>query len=112
MHGLRVLLGQHGREPPRRSLYSERLMALGALDALAAFGLRCPEDMSVVGFNDMPFLTRMIPPLTTVHVPQQEIGAEAARMLLKCIEQPGPPRSLLLGCELVVRASTVPAPRE
>jgi LacI family transcriptional regulator len=86
------------------------LLALGALDALTSSGLRCPGDMSVAGFNDMPFLTRMTPPLTTVHVPQQQIGAEAARMLLQCIEQPGPPRSLLLGCDLVVRASTGPAP--
>jgi LacI family transcriptional regulator len=65
----------------------------------------------VAGFNAMPFLTRMSPPLTTVRVPQQEIGAETARMLLKCIEQPGPLRSLLLGCALVVRASTGPVPQ-
>ncbi|MEU0833755.1 LacI family DNA-binding transcriptional regulator [Streptomyces sp. NPDC005969] len=107
-----LLATYRGPERPTAVFAANDLLALGALDALAAFGLRCPEDMSVVGFNDMPFLTRMIPPLTTVHVPQQEIGAEAARMLLKCIEQPGPPRSLLLGCEVVVRASTGPAPRE
>ncbi|MGV9247662.1 substrate-binding domain-containing protein [Streptomyces sp. NPDC003710] len=52
------------------------------------------------------------PPLTTVHVSQQEIGAEAARMLLKCIGQPNPPRSLLLGGALVVRASTGPVPHD
>jgi LacI family transcriptional regulator len=57
----------------------------------------------------MPFLTRMIPPLTTVHVPQQEIGAEAARMLLDAIDEPErPPRSLLLPVTLMVRGSTAP----
>lgn len=85
------------------------LLALGALDALNAAGMLCPDDMSVIGFNDMPFLSRLNPPLTTVHVPQSEIGVAAARMLLECVEQPGPPRSLLLGCDLVVRASTGPA---
>jgi LacI family transcriptional regulator len=93
-------------ERPTAVFAANDLLALGALDALAASGLRCPEDISVAGFNDMPFLARMTPALTTVHVPQQEIGAEAARMLLQCIDHPGPPRSLLLGCKLVVRAST------
>jgi LacI family transcriptional regulator len=94
-----------------RSIKPVPVIAPRALDELAAFGLRCPEDMSVAGFNDMPFLTRMSPPRTAVHVPQQEVGAEAARMLLKCIDQPGPPRSLMLGCALVVRASTGPVPQ-
>ncbi|MFG2881826.1 LacI family DNA-binding transcriptional regulator [Streptomyces sp. NPDC048297] len=104
-----VLATYRGADRPTAVFAANDLLALGALDALAASGLRCPEDMSVTGFNDMPFLTRMTPPLTTVHVPQQQIGAEAARMLLQCIERPGPPRSLLLGCDLVVRASTGPA---
>ncbi|MED7826393.1 LacI family DNA-binding transcriptional regulator [Streptomyces chiangmaiensis] len=107
----KLLATYRGPERPTAVFAANDLLALGALDALAAFGLRCPEDMSVAGFNDMPFLTRMTPPLTTVHVPQQEIGAEAARMLLKCIDQPGPPRSLLLGCALVERASTGPVPQ-
>ncbi|MFJ5899374.1 LacI family DNA-binding transcriptional regulator [Streptomyces sp. NPDC093064] len=107
-----LLAEYRGSDRPTAVFAANDLLALGALDALAAFELRCPEDISIAGFNDMPFLPRMIPPLTTVHVPQQEIGAEAARMLLKCIEQPGPPRLLLLGCELVVRASTAPAPQE
>ncbi|WP_406425612.1 LacI family DNA-binding transcriptional regulator [Streptomyces sp. NBC_01589] len=96
---------------PTAVFASNDLLALGALDAMRAAGLRCPQDLSVVGFNDMPFLSRMTPALTTVHVPQRTIGAEAARMLLQSLENPGPPRSLLLGCELVVRASTGPAPR-
>jgi Periplasmic binding protein-like domain len=49
-------------------------------------GIRCPEDVSVVGFNDMPFLDKLRPPLTTVRVPHYEIGAEAGRMLLDAIE--------------------------
>jgi LacI family transcriptional regulator len=65
----------------------------------------------VVGFNDMPFLDKLRPPLTTVGVPHHELGAEAARMLLDCIDEPERhPRSLLLPVSLVVRDSTA-APR-
>jgi LacI family transcriptional regulator len=65
--------------------------------------------MSVVGFNEMPFLDKMSPPLTTVSVPHYEIGSEAARLLLDTIDDPNrPARSVLLAPSLVVRASTGP----
>jgi len=87
------------------------LIALGCYDVFAERGISCPEDISVIGFNDMPFLDKMRPPLTTVGVPHHELGAEAARMLLDCIDQPERhPRSLLLPVNLVVRASTAPPP--
>lgn len=87
------------------------LIALGCYDVFAERGIDCPADMSVVGFNDMPFLTKLRPPLTTVHVPHHEIGAEAARMLLDCIAEPDrPPRTLLLPVALAVRESTAPPP--
>jgi LacI family transcriptional regulator len=61
----------------------------------------------VVGFNDMPFLDKLRPPLTTVRVPHYAIGAEAARMLVETIDEPNRhPRSLLLPLSLVVRQST------
>ena len=55
------------------------LMALGCYDELMAKGLKCPEDVSVVGFDDMPFAGHFKPPLTTVHTPLLDIGAEAAQ---------------------------------
>jgi LacI family transcriptional regulator len=85
-------------------------LALGAYDALAERGLRCPDDVSVVGFNDIPFIDKVSPPMTTIHIPQVEIGAEAARLLLEQLEDPTRhPRSLLLPVTLVVRGSTGPA---
>jgi LacI family transcriptional regulator len=85
------------------------LLALGAYATLAERGLRCPEDVSVVGFNDMPFIDRVSPPLTSVRIPHYEIGAEAARLLLEVIEDPTRhPRSVLLPLSLVVRGSTGP----
>lgn len=85
------------------------LMALGCYDVLAERGLECPRDVSVVGFNDMPFADRFQPPLTTVRIPHYEIGASAAAMLLRRLQAPDEPaEQLLLEPELVVRSSTAP----
>ena len=63
--------------------------------------LRCPADISVVGFNDMPFLDKLRPPLTSIAVPHHQIGVEAARLLLDTVAEPGrPPRSVLLPVSL------------
>ena len=87
------------------------LIALGCYDVFAERGIECPVDMSVVGFNDMPFLDKLRPPLTTVAIPHQQIGAEAARLLLDSIAEPErASRSVLLPLSLVVRGSTA-APR-
>lgn len=58
-------------ETPTAVVAGNDLIALGALRALRVHGLRCPDDVSVVGFNDMPFAEDFNPPLTTVHVPQK-----------------------------------------
>ena len=83
------------------------LLALGCYDVFLERGIRCPEDVSVVGFNDMPFLDKLRPPLTTIAIPHQQIGAEAARLLLDSIADPTrPARSVMLPLSLVVRGST------
>jgi LacI family transcriptional regulator len=88
------------------------LMAIGCYDALETRRLRCPDDISIVGFNDMPFLDRLRPPLTSVRVPQREIGKVAADLLL---EQLGggdePATEILLEPTLIVRGSTGPPAR-
>ena len=87
------------------------LIALGCYDVLQRHGLHCPKDVSVVGFNDMPFIDRVAPPLTSVRVPHYEIGAEAARLLLEVLEDPERhPRSVVLPLTLSVRGSTAPPP--
>jgi LacI family transcriptional regulator len=84
-------------------------LAMGCYDTLAAAGLRCPQDISIVGFNDMPFIDRLQPPLTSVRVPQREIGSTAADLLLaQLTDGDAPPRQVLLEPELIVRASTAP----
>lgn len=87
------------------------LMAVGCYDALEERGLACPDDISVVGFNDMRFVDRLRPPLTTVRIPHREIGQEAADLLLEQLggnTQAG--GEVLLEPILMVRGSTA-APR-
>ena len=85
------------------------LIALGCFEALAAAGMRCPEDVSVVGHNDMPLVARIQPPLTTVAIPQYAIGVEAARTLLALLRgEPTGSDRRLLPTRLVVRGSTGP----
>ena len=86
------------------------MIALGCLEAFADAGLHCPVDMSLVGHNDMPLVERVQPPLTTVSIPQREIGAEAARILLARLrdEDGSGPERRLLPTQLIVRASTAP----
>ena len=88
------------------------LVALGVYEAAAELGRKCPDDLSVVGFNDMLFADKFAPPLTTVHVPVYELGTQAAELLLERLQsEHAPARTLLLATRLVVRGSTAPPPR-
>jgi LacI family transcriptional regulator len=85
------------------------LMAIGCYDVIEERGLRCPEDVSIVGFNDMPFLDKLRPPLTSVRIPQREIGKVAADLLLEQLSEGVPEASeILLEPALIVRGSTGP----
>lgn len=85
------------------------LLALGCYDALRELGLRVPQDMAVTGFNDMPFVDKLKPPLTTVRIPLYQMGAQAARTLLARLEERNAPlEQITLRPELVVRGSTAP----
>jgi LacI family transcriptional regulator len=85
------------------------MLAVGCFAALEEAGLNCPADLSVVGFNDMPFIDRLRPPLTTIRFPHYQVGTEAAQLLLELIAgRGGPVKVLYLAPELVVRGSTAP----
>ncbi|MFR0353993.1 LacI family DNA-binding transcriptional regulator [Streptomyces sediminimaris] len=96
-------------DPPTALFAASDQMALGAIEALRRRGLRVPEDMSVVGFDDLPEVRWSAPPLTTVRQPLADMGKLAVRTVLRLArgEQPDSPR-VELGTELVVRASTAP----
>lgn len=96
---------------PTAVIAANDLVALGAIRSLRSHGLRCPEDVSVVGYNDMPFAADFWPALTTVQIPLREIGVQGARMLLDAIEAGHQePATLTLPVTLVVRGSTTIAP--
>lgn len=82
------------------------MMAQGALRALREAGRRVPEDVAVVGFDDIPTAARLEPPLTTVRQPIQRLGTTAVELLIELIDQPGSaPRRVLLATEFVIRKS-------
>jgi LacI family transcriptional regulator len=84
-------------------------MAIGAMKALEEAGLRVPQDVSIVGFDDVPMAEFYSPPLTTIRQPAFEKGARATELLIQCLEQETTPQSQVLDVELVVRKSTGPA---
>jgi LacI family transcriptional regulator len=103
------LLELLGGDRPTAVVAGNDLLAIGCYDALAESGLRCPDDVSVVGFNDMPFISRLQPPLTSVRVPTYELGVEAARLLLDQLSgRTVTSRVVLLPAQLVERGSTGP----
>ncbi|WP_048850335.1 substrate-binding domain-containing protein, partial [Tanticharoenia sakaeratensis] len=82
------------------------LLAFGALQALRERNLVCPRDISVTGYNNIPFGELVAPGLTTVSVRHDELGREAGRMLLGAIEGDKGVRSVVLPTELLIRSST------
>jgi len=85
------------------------LIALGCYEVAADRGIRIPEDISVIGYNDMPFADRFDPPLTTIRVPHYQIGVKTADLMIEALRDPGmEPISVRLAPTLVTRASTAP----
>jgi len=94
------------RQEPDAVFVASDTMALGALRALRDVGMRVPEDMAVVGFDDMPYSATAVPPLTTVRQPVQRVGSLAFEGLLDIIENGlEPVRRLVVPTELIVRES-------
>lgn len=92
---------------PTALLCGNDQIAIGALDAIRAHGLSCPGDISVIGYNDMPFIDKLAPPLTSVRVPHAQLGAIAAEMLVERLSHGrADVRTVVLPVELVVRGST------
>lgn len=93
--------------PPSAVFASNDLMAIGAICAAAAIGLRIPQDLSVIGFDDIALATYCNPPLTTIAQPKHQTGELAARLLMSRIAEPGRAlRREILEPTLSVRGST------
>jgi LacI family transcriptional regulator len=93
------------REPDAVFVASDS-MALGALRALREAGKRVPDDVAMVGFDDLPHAATSDPPLTTIRQPIQQTGVLAVEMLIDILENGSdPPRRVVLPTELVIRTS-------
>jgi LacI family transcriptional regulator len=97
-------------KPPTAVFVSSDQMALGLYEAIRQLGLRIPDDISIVGFDDLPEGRWASPPLTTIRQPLAEMGGVAARTALRLVrgERIDSPR-VELATELVLRNSTAPA---
>ncbi len=109
--GRRALLALWSRDHRFTAVVTANdLLALGCYDAAAELGLRVPEQLSVSGFNDMPFVDKLHPSLTTVRIPHYKMGAQAAMTLLARLEnREAPIQHVRFKPELVVRGSTAKA---
>jgi DNA-binding LacI/PurR family transcriptional regulator len=101
------------RQPNLTGLFAQNdLMAIGALSALRQAGRKVPEDCAVVGCDDIDMAPYTTPPLTTVHVPFYETGAEAMRLLLGMVSDGAvSERDVVLPVHLIVRGSSVDGAR-
>lgn len=96
---------------PSGVLVMSDAMAIGVMRAARELGIRIPEDVSVVGFDDIDISQHTNPPLTTVHQPIRRKGESAVRLLLSVVERRDlRPQQLRLETRLIVRGSTGPAP--
>jgi len=103
----RILLQQRPR--PTAIVCSNDLVAIGVLSGLREAGLRCPEDISVIGFDDIEVSELTDPALTTIFQPGYQMGAKGAALLIKRIRGDAePPQRIVLPTELKIRHSVAP----
>jgi LacI family transcriptional regulator/LacI family repressor for deo operon, udp, cdd, tsx, nupC, and nupG len=92
--------------PPTALFSGNNLMTLGALEAIHVHGRRIPEDISVVGYDDVPWALALNPPLTAVSQPGYEMGRRAVELLFQRIREPKrSPTLVTLQPKLIVRKS-------
>ena len=103
---MRRLLG--GRSRPDAVFASNDMMALGAMEAVRAAGLRVPEDIALAGWDDIPMTALTTPALTTVAMPKRQLGSAAAHLIAEQIPRDGKHMAVrrMFDAQLVVRQSS------
>ena len=103
------IAGTSRRNRPTAAFCANDLLALGVLQGSLGLGLRVPDDLAVVGYDDIDFAAAAAVPLTSVRQPRQELGRRAAELLLEETRDPGHRHEqVVFTPELVARASTTP----
>lgn len=103
---MRSWLEGHSDDLPTAFFADDDALAVGAMRALGEAGVSVPQDVSMVGFDDVDYAAVAHPPLTTVHVPRFDIGRLAVRKLVSLVEEPSPYTSVThLSTALVERES-------
>ena len=102
----KALLMDHDPQPTALFTFSD-FVALGAMKAIREAGLRIPEDIAVVGYDDIAFAFCLEVPLTTIRVPKREIGEEVVSILAKKMNGDGRHSRLKMPVELVIRQSSL-----
>jgi LacI family transcriptional regulator len=109
--GAEAILAELDRGTPFTAVVAANdLLALGAQRALDGRGYSCPADVSITGYNDIEFMSKLSPPFTTVRIPLTKMGMLAARSLLDWLggEAPEPGSQVLLPVEFMERGTTGP----
>jgi len=106
--GLRILQALNPR--PTAIICGNDILAFGALIECREMGLEVPEDVSIVGFDNLDFTAHISPPLTTMDVPAKEMGDGAARFLLDTLKGRTTMRKTRLEPQLIARRTTAPVP--
>jgi LacI family transcriptional regulator len=94
------------KSPPTAVFCANDIQAIGALYECQEAGVRVPQDVSVVGFDDLPIGQYVWPQLTTIRVPAAEMGSRAARALIAAVETGNPVSGCELPTDLIVRGTT------
>lgn len=95
-------------KPPTALFCANDIQALGALFACQSLKIRVPNDISIIGFDDLPITRVVSPPLSSVHVPAKRMGHAAADALIDAARKGIPVKSQIIGTELIMRGSTTP----
>ena len=96
-------------DPPTAIIACNDVVAISALNTVHEMGLRVPEDISLIGFNNIPESANTFPPLTTIDSPTEILGQYAAELLLKVMSSEGlEDTEQIIDTKLIVRGSTGP----
>ncbi len=99
--------------PPTAIFACDNLFTTGAMEAMYTLGLNIPDQVSIIGFDDIPVMRSYTPPLTAVRQSAYTLGETAATLLFRRIEQPGrDSERVILEPELIVRGSCGPVPED